>query len=168
MAANYCYIEMSMLQLTKSTEYGLIGLVYLADRQGEVVSVREIADAYNLPRRHLGESLKALCRVGLLKSQRGAHGGYRLAQEPEVIALSSVVAALEGKPSLTSGETGRADASDGIVEPNCPIRSPIQRIRQGFWRQMEQTTLRALIDGPHAMAGSPAPIDHLTTFRAGA
>ena len=71
-----------MLQFTKSTEYGLIGLVHLADRRGEVISVREIADTYRIPRRHLGESLKALCRAGLLESQRGVHGGYRLALEP--------------------------------------------------------------------------------------
>ncbi|HJO26634.1 MAG: hypothetical protein CMK00_01505 [Planctomycetes bacterium] len=156
-----------MLQFTKSTEYGLIGLVHLADRRGEVISVREIADTYRIPRRHLGESLKALCRAGLLESQRGVHGGYRLALEPEGVALSAVVAALEGKPSLTSCETEHPEAVGCHVEPNCPIRSPIQRIRQGLWRQMEQTSLRALIDEPLALPGAPSPIEHLNLFPPG-
>mgnify|MGYP003572777986 CR=1 FL=1 len=51
-----------MLQLTKRTEYGLIALVHMVDREGEFVSAREIAEVYPIPRRLLAEVLKVLSR----------------------------------------------------------------------------------------------------------
>lgn len=134
-----------MLQLTKRTEYGLIALVHMVDRAGEFVSVREIGDRYPVPRRLLAEVLKDLQRANLLESQRGALGGYQLARPADQIALSEVIAAIEGTPSLTSCETLGA-ATDGAceVESTCPIRSPIHRVRKHFWDLMQHTTLRSL------------------------
>ena len=134
-----------MLQLTKRTEYGLIALVHMADHEGEVVSVREISERYPVPRRLLAEVLKDLCRASLVESQRGAAGGYSLARSPDVISLGEIVASLEGRPRLASCED-LAPASHGEcgIEPVCPIRSPLHRIREGIWHLMERTTLRSL------------------------
>lgn len=134
-----------MLQLTKRTEYGLIALVHMVDRAGEFVSAREICDRYPVPRRLLAEVMKDLCRMELIESQRGAQGGYTLARSPDDITLGEVITALEGRPSLTSCEQLPLAAGNGCeVEPLCPIRSPIHRMRQSIWRLLEQTTLRAL------------------------
>lgn len=143
-----------MLKLTKRTEYGLIALLHLADREGEVVSVREIGDRYPIPKRILAETVKELSRAGLLESQRGASGGYWLARPAESISLGEVVTALEGAPALTSCQDLGAAAGDGTceVQPVCPIRSPLQRLRQGIWTLMQGTTLRSLADSslaPH-------------------
>ncbi|MFT7669485.1 MAG: Rrf2 family protein [Planctomycetota bacterium] len=146
-----------MLQLTKRTEYGLIALVHMVDRGGEFVSAREISDAYPIPRRLLAEVLKDLSRNGLVDSQRGATGGYALARTPEEITVGAVVSALEGAPTLASCETipnnernGAAASKPCDVESVCPIRSPLHRIREGIWNQMEHTSLRSLVE--------PAPI----------
>lgn len=152
-----------MLQLTKRTEYGLIALVHMVDQGGEFVSAREISDIYPVPRRLLAEVLKDLTRSGLVESQRGANGGYALASSPESITVGTVVTALEGAPSLASCST--TDMKDGAsscdVESVCPIRDPLQRIREGIWRQMEHTSLRSLVD--------PVPISaHLTSTNASA
>lgn len=137
----------AMLQLTKRTEYGLIALVHLVDHPGEVVSVREIAETYGTPRRLLAEVLKDLAREGLAESTRGATGGYTLARRPEDISLGEVVSALEGPPALSSCESlGAFTRGDCDVAPRCPIRSPLHKIRDGIWRQMERTSLRTLAD----------------------
>ena len=139
-----------MLQLTKRTEYGLIALVYMADRGGSVVSVREISEHYPVPRRLLAEVLKDLARENLVESQRGATGGYVLARSPDEITLGGIVTALEGRPTLSSCES-LAPARNGEceLEPTCPIRSPLHRIREGIWTLMERTTLRSLVQsGP--------------------
>ena len=147
-----------MLQLTKRTEYGLIALLHLAAREGEVVSVREIGEHYPIPKRLLAEAVKELTRAGLLASQRGASGGYWLARPAEEITLGQVVSALEGAPSLTSCHDLALASTDGSceVQPTCPIRSPLQRLRQGIWGLMQNTTLRALIESSHPGSADPA------------
>ncbi|MCY2960396.1 MAG: Rrf2 family transcriptional regulator [Planctomycetota bacterium] len=134
-----------MLQLTKRTEYGLIALIHMADRAGQVVSVREISEHYPVPRRLLAEVVKDLGRAGLVESQRGATGGYALARPADRITLGDVVVALEGAPAVTSCEShGDTVGSTCEVESVCPIRSPLQRLREGIWRLMERTTLQSL------------------------
>jgi Rrf2 family protein len=148
-----------MLQLTKRTEYGLIALVHMVDQGGEFVSAREICDIYPVPRRLLAEVLKDLTRNGLVESQRGANGGYALARTPESITVGTVVTALEGPPSLASCSTTdlkKDGAGSCDVESVCPIRDPLQRIREGIWRQMEHTSLRSLVD--------PSPLSAPVTF----
>ena len=147
-----------MLQLTKRTEYGLIALVHMVDRNGEFVSAREVSDQYPIPKRLLAEVLKDLSKSGLVDSQRGATGGYALARDAEAITVGDIVSALEGAPTLASCETDSpADRAGGCeVEPVCPIRSPLQRIREGIWRQMERTSLRALVTPtPTPLISSP-------------
>ena len=108
-----------MLQLTKRTEYGLIALTVLAAREGQVVSVREIAERYPLPRRLLAEALKDLCRADLIESQRGAQGGYTLTRKADSVTVGDIVSALEGAPSMTSC------ASLGAASSSPPIDSEV-------------------------------------------
>ena len=137
-----------MLQLTKRTEYGLIALVHMVDREG-VVSAREICDRYPVPKRLLAEVLKDLGRADIVASQRGATGGYSLARPASEITLGEVVAALEGQPTLASCESlSPAKNGECEVEPTCPIRSPIHRIRERIWDLMDRTTLRSIASFP--------------------
>jgi len=152
-----------MLQLTKRTEYGLIALVHMVDRGGEFVSAREISDSYPIPSRMLAEVLKDLSRNGLVESQRGASGGYALARPAEAITVGTVVSALEGAPTLASCETELGSGGSCDVEPVCPIRSPLQRIREGIWRQMERTSLRSLVDPSPMGIDLPASLATSTT-----
>lgn len=136
-----------MLQLTKRTEYGLIALVHMVDRGGECVSVREVCERYPVPKRLLAEVLKDLCHADMIESQRGSTGGYTLARPAEEITLGQIVAALEGAPPLTSCEAPAVLKHGGCdVHPLCPIRSPIQRVREALWQMLERTTLRSLVD----------------------
>jgi Rrf2 family protein len=135
-----------VLQLTKRTEYGLIALMLLAERQGAVVSAREIGERFPIPRRLLAEVLKELCRSSMVESHRGASGGYALARPAESISVGEVVGVLEGRPSLTncSSRNGGSSAKSCEVEKVCPIRSPIQKLWVGIWELLEHTTLSDL------------------------
>ncbi|MFN0009230.1 MAG: RrF2 family transcriptional regulator [Planctomycetota bacterium] len=137
-----------MLQLTKRTEYGLIALVHMADRDDQYVSVREISERYRIPRRLLAEVLKDLCHAKVVESHRGATGGYCLARSPENLPLSEIVTALEGRPLLTSCDSSAPASHQGEcgLVPVCPIRSPLHRIRENLWQLMQKTTLRSLVD----------------------
>ncbi|HPF12791.1 MAG: Rrf2 family transcriptional regulator [Planctomycetes bacterium] len=134
-----------MIKLTKRTEYGLIALIHLAEREGQVVSAREIGETYPVPRRLLAEVLKDLQHAGLVLSTRGAHGGYTLAEPIADISLGRVVALLEGSPTLTDCQT-TAGGANCEVHASCPIRDPLDRIKSGIWNLMEQTSLRSLME----------------------
>ncbi|MHC4375539.1 MAG: RrF2 family transcriptional regulator [Planctomycetota bacterium] len=109
----------------------------------ELTSAREISERFPLPKRLLAEVLKDLCRAGLVDSTRGARGGYRLARPAEEITLREIVAVLEGAPTLSACESSAA--SGGCeVEPICPIKSPIGRLRGRLWALLEDTSLRDL------------------------
>jgi len=131
-----------MLQLTKRTEYGLIALTHLAKRGGVITSAREISEHYPVPKRLLAEVMKCLTHAHLIESHRGAHGGYTLARPASSITIGDVVGALEGELTLTTCESLEAGRS-GLceVEPVCPIRSPIHRLRAGIWDLFQRTTL---------------------------
>jgi Rrf2 family protein len=135
-----------MLKLTKRTEYGLIALTHLAQRRGEVVPVREIGDRYPIPRRLLAEVLKDLCHANLVASTRGAHGGYALVRPAQELSLGEIVSALEGAPTVSS--CGDEDLLHGEhscdVHPVCPIRSPLEKIKDKIWQMMLTTSLASL------------------------
>ena len=135
-----------MLQLTKRTEYALIALVHMADRQDEATSVRELCVRYPLPKRLVAEVLKDLAHAGLVVSHRGALGGYSLAMPPERITLGKIIATIEGAPAITNCDS-LAHSRDGgcEVHPVCPIRSPIEQIREHIWKLFEATSLRSLV-----------------------
>jgi Rrf2 family protein len=136
-----------MLALTKRSEYGLIALVHLVDRRGEIVSAREIGDTYQVPRRLLAEVLKALSRAGLLESYRGATGGYALASEPELITVAQAVTAIEDAAPRDACESDIKTSTGWSaceMSSTCPIKTPIQRLRAGIWGLLHQTTLRDL------------------------
>jgi Rrf2 family protein len=86
-----------MLCLSKKTEYALIALGYLAERPAEVVSAREIAEAFSLPLPLLMNILKGLNRQALLDSTRGAHGGYRLGGGLETASLYDLIQIVDGE-----------------------------------------------------------------------
>jgi Rrf2 family protein len=79
-------------------DYACIALIQLAIRhgQGQPISVSEIAQSQNIPIRYLDQVMGMLRRAGIINSQRGAKGGYHLAQEPWQIKIIDVVIALNG------------------------------------------------------------------------
>ncbi len=86
------------MELSCKSEYALLALLELATHynEGEPMQIRQIAAQQNIPDRYLEQLLATLRRCGLLKSQRGAKGGYLLAREPWKITLLEIVTCLEG------------------------------------------------------------------------
>ena len=81
------------VELSCKSEYALLALIELATHysSGEPLQIRQIAAQQNIPDRYLEQLLATLRRYGLVRSQRGAKGGYLLAREPWKITLLEVV-----------------------------------------------------------------------------
>ena len=84
------------MRITTQAEYGLICALHLARRTDDgPVTGREIAAAERLPTDYVEQIMLKLRRVGIVKSTRGAHGGYHLARDPQLISVRDVIAASE-------------------------------------------------------------------------
>lgn len=90
-----------MLKLSTKGRYGLRAMIELAhsfDR--EPLQMGEIARRQNFSRKYLHALLTSLKEAGLVKSTRGARGGYLLAKEPSKILVSDIFRALEGELAI--------------------------------------------------------------------
>jgi Rrf2 family cysteine metabolism transcriptional repressor len=93
-------LEVLHMKIPTKSRYGLQFMLMLAAhyRKG-VIPLREIAEQENLSEKYLEQIVVLFTKAGLVKSVRGARGGYRLAQPPETIRASDVLR-LSGDPML--------------------------------------------------------------------
>ncbi len=139
-----------MIFSTKA-EYGVRVMVELARRGGEVpVALTEIAEHEGLPLAYLEHLVARLRRADLVSSRRGAHGGYLLAREPELITMAEVVEALEGRIAPIECYSSSPDGSIHCVleaDPKRVCTSKIlwTRVRDAIVQTLEETTLADLI-----------------------
>ena len=84
------------MRITTQAEYGLICALHLARRLDEgPVTGREIAAQERLPGDYVEQIMLKLRRSGIVKSTRGAHGGYTLARPADEISVHDVISAAE-------------------------------------------------------------------------
>ena len=93
---------MAFMQVSRKVDYALRAVIHLADdeHQGRACSVAEIADRERIPKQFLEKIIRDLIRTGLVRSQRGPHGGYVLARPAEAVTFRDVIEAVEGAISL--------------------------------------------------------------------
>jgi Rrf2 family protein len=90
------------MQITRASEYAMLGLLALARRpMGEVVMLDVVAREEDIPVSFLGKIFQSLARGKLVKSSRGSGGGFMLVRSPETITALEVIEAVEGPVSLT-------------------------------------------------------------------
>ena len=90
-----------VLQISRKIDYALRAMIYLAGQPAErVVTLQEISAATQLPRDFLAKILKILTGGRLVRSVRGAHGGYQLARPARGISFLEVIEAAEGPVQL--------------------------------------------------------------------
>ncbi|MDP7281977.1 MAG: Rrf2 family transcriptional regulator, partial [Candidatus Poribacteria bacterium] len=77
--------------LSRSSEYAVQALLYIAKSSDKMVLAKEISDRQSLALPFLGKILLSLVKGGLLKSQKGRGGGFSLAVPPDEITLIQMV-----------------------------------------------------------------------------
>jgi Rrf2 family protein len=139
---------LTMLKLSRLTDYGLLATVYLARKQHEVVAAREIATFYHLPLPMITKVLKTLHAGGLVQSYRGAGGGYSFDGDAELVTLGQIIETLEGPWNLVECEStddhGTAICSIRVA---CPSRRFMFGINRAIKGAFEQVTLADMARG---------------------
>jgi Rrf2 family protein len=84
------------MRITTWAEYGLISALHLAQRKDEgPVTGRDLAARERLPADYVEQIMLRLRRAEIVRSTRGAHGGYVLARPPEQISVREIIQASE-------------------------------------------------------------------------
>jgi FeS assembly SUF system regulator len=126
-----------MLKLTKKADYGLIALRHLA-AAGRCASAKDIADTYRIPLPMLSKILQNLSKAGLLVSEQGTHGGYRLARDPQEITALEVIRTIDGPIILTHCFTEHAECDQSDL---CPVREPLRKVHEGILRLLSSISI---------------------------
>lgn len=135
--------QLETVEISCKMEYALLALLELAGEynSGEPLQIRQIAAHQNIPDRYLEQLLATLRRGGLVRSQRGAKGGYILSQEPWKITLFDIISCLEGTPSKASN----IDTTNKTVE-SVVVQEIWQEINNRANDLLREYTLQDLYD----------------------
>lgn len=99
---------------------------------------REIADVLGLPPQFLTKILRRLTATGLVASQRGRSGGFRLSRAPNSIRLIEVVMPFEEPRTENICLLGQDFCAD---HEECPLHAPMMEIQTTFHTLLENTML---------------------------
>ena len=132
------------MKLTRQADYGILLLAEMASGlPGVVHAAPDLATATGLPLPMVAKTLKQLGREGLLESQRGARGGYRLARPAADISLADVVIAVEGPIAMTACTDG--GTGDCGLEARCRVHHNWQKLNRVVIGALARVSLAEMI-----------------------
>lgn len=130
------YGGLSKMKITTKGRYGLTIALELAREVGNgPISLRSIAKKKNLSEHYLEQLIGPLRNAGLVKSIRGAHGGYILNGDPKQITAGDIIRTLEGPIVLV----------ESIENEEAAQRELWTRMRDAVKNVLDQTSLADLI-----------------------
>jgi Rrf2 family protein len=134
------------MKLSDGVEWGIHCCTVLAALpQGTALPAARLAEFHGVPAAYLAKHLQALSRAGIVSTEPGQRGGYRLARPPAEVTLWDVVAAIEGTdPAFRCTEIrrrGPAALPDRRYRRACGITRAMQRAEQAWRAELQAITL---------------------------
>jgi FeS assembly SUF system regulator len=131
-----------MLRISKLTDYATVLLAALSSEPAVPHSASGLAERTGIAAPTVSKLLKELQRAGLVRSTRGARGGYRLARPAEDISAAEIIDAVEGPVALT--ECASDDGQCGL-EAHCSVGHSWQQVSLAIRRSLSEVPLTTLI-----------------------
>ncbi|MXQ54345.1 cysteine metabolism transcriptional regulator CymR [Shimazuella alba] len=124
------------MKISTKGRYGLTIMMDLATRYGQgPIPLKRVAERHDLSEHYLEQLIAPLRNAGLVRSIRGAYGGYKLAKSPEEITAGDIIRVLEGPISPVE-----------FTDEDNPARRDLwKRIRDAIATELDSTTLAMLI-----------------------
>ena len=132
-----------MLQITRQTEYAILGLMELARRETDrPTRLKSIAEACGVSEAFLAKIFQLLAQHGIVRSHRGVKGGFSMGRSPAEITLRDVVEISEGGIALNHclRPVNPCEKAD-----DCRLAPIWRRAQDALTSALEQTTLADLI-----------------------
>lgn len=130
--------------LSKSFGYALRGILYIAKLQGErsIIQTDEIASTLSVPKHFLGKIMQQTAKEGLLRSTKGPHGGFSLAQDTLATPLIRLVEITDGLDQFRICVL-KLKYCNG-TNP-CPLHHEMNELREKFLSVFTETTIGDLV-----------------------
>jgi len=148
-----------MLRLSKLTDYAVVVLVRLSRETG-VQTSPGIAATTGIPEPTVAKVLKTLAAGGLVASQRGARGGYRLLRPLAAIPVADVIAAVDGPIALTACVEGSVVECES--QCMCPMRGRWDPVNDAIQQALTNITLADMQDTAQRINSLFAPQSYVT------
>lgn len=132
------------MRVSAKADYAIRAAAELAAISGEQHLKRDqIADAQKIPSKFLETILLDLKHTGIVKSTRGADGGYALARPAADISLADIIRAVDGPMATVRGERVESVEYQGTARA---LRDVWVAVRASLRRVLETTSLQDLVD----------------------
>jgi len=129
------------MRLSKQEGYALRIALDLARYSAS--PLKDIARRQNIPLPYLGKIVQALARGGVVRTERGPHGGVRLARAPSTITMRQVIEAAQG-PIALSRCLIEPEHDCPVNNANCPVRRVTSRLQAIVTQELDRVTLADL------------------------
>jgi Rrf2 family protein len=132
------------VRLSARADYAVRAVIELAAQGGGPSKGDQIASAQGIPVNYLENILGGLRRAGIVHSQRGADGGYRLARPARSISIAEVIRAVEGPIAAVQGVRPEQLEYAGSAQP---LREVWVAARAGLRAVLEHVTVADVASG---------------------
>ena len=136
------------MDINKTSQYALRVLGFMAQNETALYIAEQISATLNIPTQYLRRLLTNLSKAGLLNSDKGKGGGFRLAKPATMIYLSDILAATEKKELMSSCIFGLENC---IRDNPCPMHEQWADARGNILKILQTTSLADLINNPPGM-----------------
>lgn len=142
------------MEITKAADYGLRAMYRLGQAPMNTSAlIGDIANEMKIPAQFLHKVMPRLVKAGLVRSRRGARGGYRLAKPPTDISLLEIVQAIDGPIFINRC---LFDHEDCTMDDYCPIRPVFQNAQDALRNVLGDNSLADLVTQKDTQAARAA------------
>jgi Rrf2 family transcriptional regulator, nitric oxide-sensitive transcriptional repressor len=137
------------MRLTLHTDYALRVLIHVALGDGELITINDIAQSFDISKQHLMKVVNDLSQKGYLDTVRGRRGGIRLRRAPRDINIGQVVRDIEDKLDVIGCLERRGYCR---IERVCVLRGVLHQATDAFLAVLDAHTLADLIRPRRALS----------------
>lgn len=135
-----------MIKISRMADYAVVVLSAFTDvEQGaeRLLSAAAVSESTRLPEPTVAKILKLLARGDVLKSVRGANGGYALSRSAADITVADIINAIEGPIALTACVEGGSSNCD--YAKGCPIHGRWDDVNDAISNALANVSLRDMV-----------------------
>lgn len=137
------------MQLTTFSDYSMRVMMYLGLRHGQMATISDIAQAYQISENHLTKVVHYLAQRGYVETVRGKGGGLRLVRDPKTVNVGEMLRGSEGQSGLLP-----CTSTEGAccIQVSCKLIGILQEAQAALYAVLNKYTLADLLQQEEPLA----------------